>query len=144
MKNLILLVVFVLSCSVSFGQNTWTLIKSQDGVNIYQKTSHCTYNMGFDQERIILKYENTTANKVSVIWDFEIHIDGVCRTCNDPGGEYHKVLELEANESKEGACARETDPRLFVFSKFDDPDNTTVNEELTNFEFANLSVVRMN
>lgn len=144
MKNLITLIIFTVSCTLTFGQDTWSLIKSQGGVNIYQKISHCEYNMGFDQERVILKYENTTANTVSIIWDFEIWMDGDCRTCDDPMGEYHKVLELQPNESVEGACARETDPRLFVFSKFDDVNNTSVNEELTHFDFANLSVVIMN
>lgn len=140
LKLLSFFVVFAIFSSTA--QTDWTIYKQQDGVNIYMKKSHCDFNMGYDQEWVLFKYENTNNYKVTLIWDLEMYIDNQCQTCNDLNGEYHRVLELAPGESIEGECKIAEDERLHLFSKFEDP-NTTMTYTLTDFNFANLNVVNM-
>ena len=143
MKN-ILTIVLLLAGSIAFGQqNDWTSVSSQDGVNISYKVVHCDMDKGYDTEYYILKIENTLDHKVSVIWDLKLWFDGVCKTCDDPNGEYHKVIELAAGETREGSCTDGDKNTLYFFSRFDDPNFKGKDERLTDFELSNMVVVNM-
>ena len=141
MKSTLITVLLSLFTVAAWGQNSTAFI-NQDGVEITYVKSHCDLKMGYDQEWVLFTFKNTNSYPVTLIWDLHMWIDNDCKTCNDPNGEYHRTLELAPNETIVGECGVNEDNRLYLFSKFEDP-NTTMTYELTDFEFANFSVVNM-
>jgi len=142
MKNILTIVLLLTGC-MAFGQAEWTTLSSDNGINISYKKVHCDMNSGYDQEIYVLKFENTNAYKVSVIWDLELWFDGVCSTCEDPNGEYHKVIALKPGEVSEGSCTDGPNNELYFFSRFDDANFTGKDVRLTDFNLANMMVVDM-
>lgn len=137
------LFVFVLCISTNslFSQSNQQFI-NQDGIEITYTKSHCDLKMGYDQEWVLFTFKNNNNYPVTVIWDLQMWIDNDCKTCNDPSGEYHRTLELQPNEELQGSCDVNEDNRLYLFSKFED-QNTNMTYELTDFDFANFTVVNM-
>ncbi len=114
----------------------WQVLTQKDGVEIKYKYSDCDLERGFDQEWVLLQFNNTTATKKTLIWDLELYFNNDCKTCGSD--EYHLVQELKPNESMEGICSVNTNTNLRIFSKFLNRENRT---ELTDFKLANLQVV---
>lgn len=141
MKSILFTLLFASLVLTTLSQNSTNFI-NDDGVEITYVKSDCDLKMGYDQEWVLFTFKNTNNYPVTIIWDLHMWIDNDCKTCNDPNGEYHRTLELAPNETLEGECGVNEDNRLYLFSKFDDP-NTSMTYELTDFEFANFSVVNM-
>ena len=65
----------------------------------------------------------------------QLFYNGICRTCNLSGNEYHYTLTLEPSSVMEGNCGSEKE--LLLFSKF------IIDKEmkgLSKFELANMTI----
>lgn len=142
MKQYLLALIFVLPL-LSFSQEEqpteWTLFAEQNGVEIYHKYADCDLEMGYDQQWVILKFVNTTSVAKLVDFNKIMEIDGDCKTCNDPYGEYHMTVPLAANETSEGSCTIYDKPSHHIYSKVITPD-TGLEYELTDFDLSELTV----
>jgi hypothetical protein len=117
---------------------TWQLYFSDGGVEVNYKFQDCDYNSGLDEQNVLLKFTNTTSNTLELKWNIELYYDGVCKTCGNTT-EYSRELTIEPGQSLEGVCARETDMRLKIFSKFIDP-NYTRGARLSGFQLNSLII----
>lgn len=138
--TLFILFLLALSSFKSTGDK-WKLYTEENGVRVYTKTSNCQLNMGFDEQRILIKIENTTSIDKLLDWDLWLWYNKTCRTCESSNGEYHRTLLLPANSSMEGECSVKTNFDLVLFVKFIDENYKGKKEELTKFELHNLTVV---
>lgn len=142
-KEFIFSIGLIISISNAVAQEDTNLVLESDGVAVRAYKEHCDLKMGYDQEWVLLSFENTNDYKVTLIWDLQMWLDGDCVTCDDPHGEYHKVLELQPGETVTGQCDYKEDNRLWIYSKTEDDQNKTIEEELTDFRLANFQVVKM-
>jgi hypothetical protein len=125
-------------CSITYSQtNEWTVYYDQDGVTISYKIADCDLEMGYDEQRILIKVANTSAKKALVIWQYEQFYDEVCLTCNDPHGEYRKEFCLESGNQIEGKCSVYDSSGLTIFSEWVSQPNEST---LTKWDLGNLIV----
>lgn len=117
----------------------WTLYTSDNGVEVYYKYAPCDLEMGFDYEWVLLKFVNTTITNKLVDFDKVMEIDGDCVTCNDPEGEYHMTIAINAMETIEGSCTVYDEASHHIFSKIITP-NTGIDDQLTGFDLGNFTV----
>ena len=118
----------------------WTLLKQQNGVKVYYKYADCTFQkFGWQQSWYLLKFENSTLQPATVDWDAQMYFNDVCKTCNDPNGEYHRTISVAAGQTLEGQCDIDGDYSLVMFAKFNDKPNNTV---MTGFSLSNLIVTQ--
>ncbi len=138
MKKLLLIAIVCIACT-SFAQSptTWTQYYQSNGITISYKYADCDLEMGFDEQRVLIKIENSTDQKAHVIWDAHQYYNEECRTCEDPYGEYRREFSIEPGLTIEGKCSVYSDNRLVVFSKWVSQPNKTT---LTKFELSNLIV----
>jgi hypothetical protein len=116
----------------------WVALASQSGIDISYKFADCHLaKFNWEQRWVLLKVENTSGATKSIDWDAQMWFDGVCKTCNDPNGEYHRTLIVDGGQTLEAECDLNVDGRMFFFIKFNDKPNV---EELTRFELANFVV----
>ncbi len=123
-----------------FSQNTWEPIKESNGIKIYQKTADCEFNKGFDEQRYLFKFENTTSEKVDVSWRYLLWYDDKCTNCESIDEDTHTIT-LAPNETKEGQCHREAYLDLQLFVKFNSGQEfLRKDSRLTKFEITDLKL----
>jgi len=147
MKKLLL----TLSICFTFGawaqtrtNSQWVEIDQNDGVKISMKYADCQFNSGFDERRILLKFENLQNYPVSVSWDTELYHDGNCHYCDDLS-ESNRTQNLDANASIEGECVRREKEHLYYIVKFLNSEGKTLTKvpELSDFELLNITVTKL-
>ena len=116
--------------SLSYSQsNEWTVYYEQDGITISYKTADCDLEMGYDEQRILIKVNNASNKKALIIWQYEQFYDEVCATCDDPNGEYRKEFCLEPGKVVEGKCSVYDNSGLTIFSQWvTQPNKTTLSK----------------
>jgi hypothetical protein len=117
--------------------NTWEVYSDVQSVTISYKIVDCSYNQGFDQQLVLLRYMNNSAAKVVLDFNTELYYNDVCRTCNMD--EYRFSVVLNPNETVEGACVHGQGGELQFFSKSID-ERVQLSEKLTDFEFTNFNL----
>ena len=139
MKLLTLTLTFWIGMSgMLYSQTTeWTEYYNQDGVKISYKVADCDLEMGYDEQRILFKINNTSGKKALIIWQYEQYYNEVCRTCDDPNGEYRKEFCLETGKELEGKCSVYDSSGLTIFSKWVSQPNQT---SLTKWDLGDLIV----
>ncbi len=138
MKQLLI----IIGCSFFIGllnaqsAEGWTLLQSENGVEIYSKEVVCNpAGNDVQAEVILLKVVNTTSQKVRVSWHYQIAYDGVCKTCSND--EYRIELELGPNQTIENTCNYNN--RLIVHKRFLNKTNAV---QFTSFALAQLQVLK--
>lgn len=116
----------------------WTLYSSENGVEIFYKYADCISNQGTDQERVILKFNNTNNFAVSIEWKTNIYYNGKCHNCNSDDHEFVSKQKILRESSIEGNC-EDRSSRLSFYSDFLDYE---AKQKLTNFELVNVSVTK--
>jgi hypothetical protein len=110
---------------------------SDSSLKISYEKAICHPNIGFDQELLLVTFENLSDDELKIRWHSQFYYNGECKTC-DFADEYTFELELPPNSSLSGDCAI-SDQRLTVFSKFID-SNYKGNTQLTHLSFENLTI----
>jgi hypothetical protein len=113
-----------------------TYAESQD-VKVEIKRTDCRVNSGLDKQYFLVKITNKTQSSVSVNWEMELFYNGSCKTCGID--EYLWQIDLGPNGIAEGDCQVGSLNKLRLFSKFIDA-NYSSNDELTGFQFKNLTI----
>lgn len=121
---------------------SWQLLHEQNGVRMETMQVECDMNPSFDQEVILLRIINRGDKAVLVDWDVLLWYGGVCKTCDDPRGEYHRTIKLGAGELREADCSEFVDQTYRLFVRFTDPAyrNLKNQQVLTKYEIANFKV----
>lgn len=116
---------------------TWSLIKSQNGVNIYAREEICTVaptNMQIKYK--LLKFENTTANVKNISFRYQLYYGSTtCATCQN--AEYDQQFVLAPNQVREASCSN-SDDVLKVFIRYENERNYS--PDLSQMDFGNLIV----
>jgi hypothetical protein len=120
----------------------WTNLVSDSSFQIDYKLSKCDPEIGYDQELILLKIKNTSAQKATISWHAILYYNGVCKTCDYPE-EYTFSVELSVNEEIEGICGIYEKSSLQIFSKFLD-DRYTGGSRLSDFQLKNTTITPVN
>lgn len=97
----------------------WVDVFCKDGIKVYQKeiAFHDVTN-DFHAEYVIFKFENTNDERLLLTWNFELHYDGVCRTCKKTNqSEYYTNLALQANQTYICRQQKPEDKERIVFKK---------------------------
>jgi hypothetical protein len=122
----------------STSPSDWTEYFSADGIVISYKLASCDPEMGYDQESVLLKVQNSGVNTVVLDWHSLLSFDGVCKTC-DFEEEYSTRLKLEPNTAIEGNCSIYGPREVKFFVRFNDV-NYTKGEVLTSFKLDKLQI----
>lgn len=126
-----------LVASASINSSGWVTYAESQEVKVELKKTDCYLNSGLDKQYFLVKITNKTQNDVSVKWNMELFYNGDCKTCGI--GEYEWQIDLGPQGIAEGSCANGSENKLRMFSKFIDA-NYSSNDELTEFQFSNLTV----
>ncbi len=113
------------------------LLYEDSSVSISYNKVNCYPRIGFDQEVLILTFQNFSEQNIKLSWHSILFYNGVCKTCDYPE-EYTFELELKANEILTGNCD-DFDQRFVVFSKFID-SGYKGNAKLTNIKLENFKI----
>lgn len=116
----------------------WAVYFVGEGIQISYKLASCDPEMGYDQESVLLKIENTTNSVVVLNWHQLLSFNDNCKTC-DYEEEYSSRLKLGPLQSEEGTCSIYSAKELKYFSKFIDA-NYTKGESLTSFKLDKLVI----
>ena len=118
--------------------NNWKLYKTIDGIEIFSSTEEChDFANGTHYEYIVLKFVNTTSVPKKITWKENLYYNGKCYGCDGTSDKPLFVVELNANESKEGGCGKDEGDTFRIFNRF---LNYTDKPTLTNYELMNLIV----
>ena len=119
------------------GNTEWQLYKEFTGILVYYRSIACNDNAnGIYQQKILLKFVNTTDTDLKISWKLQLWYNGNCLTCNDRKGEYSYDRILKGGGFIEGSCDEHQDG-MNIFSKF---LNYKKIPELTNFEMGGVTV----
>lgn len=105
-----LLVVISLSFTgVAFTQSAerdaWTLLKSQDGIDVYSKIVSCdTEGSSVPFDYLLFKVVNNSELSIQADLKFEIYFDEGCNGCHN-SNETSRIIELNAGEFLESSCS---------------------------------------
>jgi len=139
MKKVILLIIMIIPVITIGQEEGWKLFKESNGVMIYQMDKIWEDpSEGINQEMVLLKFVNTTDQKLHVEW-YEVRWQGDnCRNCDFyKDAEYKHELTLDPGESIEGKCSFDSPDGLSIFKRFIERDSV---EPLSKFELRDLSV----
>ena len=124
------------------GGNNWEVYYENAQVKISFCQLQCDFNNQFDQELIIFKIENFSAQAITVQWDSKIWYDNSCINCEQDSPEFRKVTRVEKGKTLEGNCSENN--ALRIFSKFteklEDMPGVDKIVKLTKFELENLNI----
>jgi len=136
----VLLIASVLFTGLANAQ-TWQLYTEQDGIRIEYKYADCYLEKGYDQQWVLLRITNASADAKLVEWKSNLWYNDECKTCNVTSGEYHKKVSVGPGKTLEGKCSIYEDGNLTIFVKFIDSQYQNPNKEvLTKFELEDLSI----
>jgi hypothetical protein len=113
------------------------LLYEDSSISISYNKANCYPKIGFDQEVLILTFQNVSDQDIKLSWHSILYYNGVCKSCDYPD-EYTFQLELGANTIQTGNCD-DFDQRLVVFSKFID-SGYKGKAQLTNIGIENLKI----
>lgn len=116
----------------------WASLSSPSEVQIDYKFDKCDPEIGYDVEKVLLQFTNTTDNTIQLKWHLILFYNDVCKTCDYPQ-EYTFEITLTPNETVSGNCSLNADHKLTIFSKFLD-DRYKVKNELTSFELKDFEI----
>ena len=115
----------------------WTTYAENSEVKVEVKRTDCYVNSGLDKQYFLIRFTNKTHNDVSISWNMELFYNNDCKTCGI--GEYLWQIDIAPNGTAVGDCQVGSLNKLRMFSKFIDA-NYSSNDELTGFQFKNLTV----
>lgn len=124
---------------IDFTVKSWTSYLQNDQVAIDYKFAACSQEIGYNQQKLLLRITNTGSEAITISWHTILEYNGECKTCNYPD-EYGYSITIQPNETVEGDCSLEYRHELTFFSKFVDQRYKGVPAELTGFEMRNLSI----
>ncbi len=128
-----------LSEKIDFSANSWTAYFNNEQISIDYKLEDCQQSIGYDQEKLLLRIQNTSETPITISWHSILEYNGECKTCDYPE-EYGYSITLEPNETLEGDCSLEYRHELTYFVKFIDSRYKGFPSELTNFKMNNLTI----
>ena len=136
----IFLFLFVSQLFSAQEDTTWKLYIQLDEISIYYKTDKCFPNQGFDEELIMLRFVNTSANTITISWKEQLWYNDNCYNCNSESEEYNHELSIPAITVIEGTCERLNNAFLTLFVQFIDKNYHSKNPQLlTKFELVNIA-----
>lgn len=91
---------------------------------------------GLHRAYALVTFENKTNEEITLHFDMEKYLNGVCRTCNNEDNGLHHSLTLKPLETISGSCET-TESYLRVFSKHLDFENYST---LTDLKFTNIEL----
>ena len=99
---------FLLS-NVSYSQSenteSWNLVKSQDGIEVYSQIVSCeTEGASVPFEYVVFKVANTSASLKTALLNFEIQFEEGCNGC-ERSEETSTEIKLESGASIEASCS---------------------------------------
>ncbi len=119
----------------------WTPLTDKNGVEVQYKYVECHDNKNdIHKENVMLRFENTTDQKVTVSWKHLLWYDGSCDECGKNDPEFRKQLSLDPGQVLKGDCDRGTPQKLKVFARFLDTSKGRPDTELTGIRLADLEV----
>ena len=124
------------------GGNNWEVYYENTQVKISFCKIQCIFDEQFDQEIVVFKIENFSAQAITVQWDSKIWYDNSCINCEQDSPEFRKVTRVEKGKTLEGNCSENN--ALRIFSKFteklEDMPGVDKIVKLTKFELENLKI----
>ncbi len=123
----------------------WQLYTEKDGIRIEYKYTDCDFNMGYDQQWVLLKITNTSSDALLVEWKNNLWYNNECKTCDVKSQEYHRSVSIDSGKTLEGTCSLYSNGDLTMFVKFIDKRYQNSNpQKLTKFKLASLSITSIN
>jgi len=95
--------------------NEWTSYTTLEGVNISLKSEKVDVGAPKDFTYGLLRFENTTANDVTVEFFFELQYENGCVGCGNVD-EYRKVVTIPAGATLEGNASFKRDDLTFLIN----------------------------
>lgn len=143
MKNLIALLLFISlvnigNAQISYNKN-WTEYTTFEGVKIEYKFANCTPDNGREQVLVLLRYTNTTSDKVELNWKIETWRNGVCTNCNSTNPEYNNTIALNPYQTVEADGTTKRIKNQYIFGNFSKLVPGMNEQKLTDFKFQNLT-----
>mgnify|MGYP000135500668 FL=1 len=124
------------------GGNNWEVYYENTQVKISFCQLQCDFDGQFNQEIVVFKIENFSAQAITVQWDSKIWYDNACINCEQDSPEFRKVTRVEKGKTLEGNCSENN--ALQIFSKFtenlEDMPGVYKITTLTKFELENLKI----
>ena len=124
------------------GGNNWEVYYENTQVKISFCKIQCIFDEQFDQEIVVFKIENFSAQAITVQWDSKIWYDNSCINCEQDSPEFRKITRVEKGKTLEGNCSENN--ALRIFSKFteklEDMPGVDKIVKLTKFELENLNI----
>ena len=124
------------------GGNNWEVYYENTQVKISFCQLQCDFDEQFDQEIVVFKIENFSAQAMTVQWDSKIWYDESCINCEQDSPEFRKEIRVESKKIIEGNCSEHN--ALRIFSKFtenlEDMPGVDKIVKLTKFELENLKI----
>ena len=124
------------------GGNNWEVYYENTQVKISFCQLQCDFDGQFNQEIVVFKIENFSAQAITVQWDSKIWYDNSCINCEQDSPEFRKVTRVEKGKTLEGNCGENN--ALRIFSKFtenlEDMPGVDKIVTLTKFELENLII----
>ena len=140
----VLMTSFLLSSflATANGGNNWEVYYENTQVKISFCQLQCDFDEQFDQEIVVFKIENFSAQAIAVQWDSKIWYDNSCINCEQDSPEFRKITRVEKGKTVEGNCSENN--ALRIFSKFteklEDMPGVDKIVKLTKFELENLNI----
>jgi hypothetical protein len=135
--------IFLIS-SASFSQEMsvrvvsveWQPLTSTDFVDVSYRYGECLNpSQGVDKQEVYLKFTNKTNEKLSIVWENELHYGKRCINCDGLNDEMRFEIALEPKSSINGECGKNGNSKLRFMAKFLNIDSSTV---LTEFKVKNI------
>ena len=124
------------------GGNNWEVYYENTQVKISFYQLQCDFVGQFNQEIVVFKIENFSAQAITVQWDSKIWYDNSCINCEQDSPEFRKITRVEKGKILEGNCSENN--ALRIFSKFteklEDMPGVDKIVKLTKFELENLKI----
>lgn len=115
------------------GNTSWQLIRTTPELRIYAIETDCNDSTnGFFTREVWLKFENQTANTLTLSWKKKLYYDNKCHGCGSTGSEQQSLLTLAPNQTQTGSCGSS----LSIFLKMTQQPG----QALTSFELSNLTI----
>lgn len=119
----------------------WKEYTTLNGVKIEYRMKQCEGEKMRAQNLLLFKFTNTTNRSLTVSWFSKEFRNGECWNCDRLGNpEFAHTITLEAGEVLEGDGTSKDNKDVYVFGNFIKFVPGMLEQTLTNFEFAELSV----
>lgn len=137
--NRVILLLLTTTLSTFIKAQEENLVHEQEELTITSVEKFCELKNGYDEDRVVLTFENKSADTLTVSWNLNLWFDGECLTCSHETDEYKMMIELQPYETLSGSCDQVPDKSLQFFAGFND-SNTTIETRLTKFELEQLTI----